>query len=72
MGGKRPDQHNIDPREAGATDDKTLTDDPHIHEEDKRLLHTRRGKLAMPKRGENPAMEELRRRREQRADDEEG
>lgn len=70
MGGKRPDQHNIDPREAGATDNKTLTDDPHIHEEDKHLLHTRRGKLGIPERGENPALEALKAKRE--AQDEPG
>ena len=45
MGGKRPEQGYTEP-EAGATDRKTRTDDPHIHEEDKQKLHSERGKLA--------------------------
>jgi hypothetical protein len=54
MGSKRPEQSHL-----LSTDHKTRTDDEHIHEEDKQNLHTRRGKLAMPQRGENPALEEL-------------
>ena len=55
MGGK--------PEEAGATDYKTRDDDEHTHVEDKQALHTRRGKLGIPKRGENPALTELKKRR---------
>jgi len=60
MGGKRSDEIAMEP---SATDKKTRTDDEHIHEEDKQALHTRRGKLAIPKRGENPALSALKRRR---------
>ena len=61
MGVKRPDQI---PMEPSSTDKKTRTDDEHIHEEDKQLLHTRRGKLDMPKKGEdNPALADLKARR---------
>ena len=49
MGSKRPEQIHKD---LLATDSKTRTDDEHIHEEDKQLLHTRRGKLAIPEREE--------------------
>lgn len=46
-------------REPSGTDHKTRTDDEHIHEEDKQLLHTTRGKLAIPEQGENPALQAL-------------
>ena len=59
MGGKRPDQQS----EPSGTDHKTRTDDEHIHEEDKQLLHTRRGKLAIPPREENPALKALKGRK---------
>jgi hypothetical protein len=61
MGSKRPEQAHKD---LLATDFKTRTDDEHIHEEDKQALHTRRGKLAIPERGENPALEDLKAKRE--------
>jgi len=46
-----------------ATDIPTRTNDEHIHEEDKQLLHTKRGKLALPKNEENPALSDLKRKR---------
>lgn len=49
--------------------DRTRTDDEHIHEEDKQLLHTERGKLAIPKNEDNPALAELKRKRIPRSSD---
>ena len=65
MGSKRPEQIHKD---LLATDAKTRTDDEHIHEEDKQALHRRRGKLAIPKRGVNPALKSLTSRKSARRD----
>lgn len=63
MGGKRPEQIRKD---LIATDFKTRPEDEHIYEEDKQALHTERGKLAIPKGGENPALSDLKAKREER------
>jgi len=53
--------------EPSVTDHKVRTDDEHIHEEDKQLLHTRRGRLAaIPERGKNPQLEALKAKRRSR------
>ena len=66
MGSKRPEQAHKD---FLSTDIKTRTDDERIHEADKHRLHTVRGKLAQPKRGENPALEDLKKKRLRREEE---
>ena len=73
MGGKRPDQHNIDPAEAGATDYKDRRQDEGIKSLEKQEYTTNRADIEegyIPKAGENPALRELRERREAAAEQE--
>ena len=68
MGGKRPDQHNIDPGEAGSTDYKWRREGrsagERIPEEEKQELQSNPHDQPMiPESGVNPALRDLQERK---------
>ena len=64
MGGKRPDQYQIDPRDSRTTDNKFLENDEHIRSEDKEKLQSNpKDQPMIPDVGVNPALRELRERK---------
>jgi hypothetical protein len=71
MGGKRPDQHNIDYRDSRSTDNKFIDDDRHTHAEDKENLQSNpKDQPMIPEERVNPALRELRERKGQDNDSE--
>jgi len=71
MGGKRSDQHQIDPGEAGATDYKSLREDEGDRQEDIQQVSMPVDQEPptsgmIPKSGINPALQELRDAKAQR------
>jgi hypothetical protein len=73
MGGKRPDQHNIDPGEAGATDYKWgqgHEDDNLKAQEREKVANNPVEKPMIPEAGVNPALRELREKKGKGPDNE--